>query len=96
LPSLSLRRVQLTYALLTAKEFIRNLIVCSPDERLTAHEALSHPFLGIRTTLGDEKDLKPTIRENLATGRSLNSAIDTIKAINKLREKEGKAQLGEI
>ncbi|KAE9366850.1 phosphorylase b kinase gamma catalytic chain [Stipitochalara longipes BDJ] len=79
-----------------AKDFIRNLIVCHPQERLTAHQALSHDFLDERTALSDNKNLKPTFRENFNAERTLHSAIDTIKAINQLREKDRKAQIGEI
>ena len=52
---------------------------------MTAHEALSHPFVAEET---QEKaaDLLPMIKKNFNARKTLHAAIDTIRAINKLRE----------
>jgi hypothetical protein len=52
---------------------------------MTAHEALSHPFV-VEETHEKEADLLPTVKKNFNARRTLHTAIDTIRAINKLRE----------
>ena len=59
---------------------------------MTAHEALSHPFVDetARQQQGAGAkgggDLLPVIKKNFNARRTLHAAIDTIRAINKLRE----------
>ena len=59
---------------------------------MTAHEALSHPFVDemARQIRGEGAkgggDLLPVIKKNFNARRTLHAAIDTIRAINKLRE----------
>ena len=63
---------------------------------MTAHEALQHPFVSeeSRLALGgapdksqsEQRDLLPVIKKNFNARRTLHAAIDTIRAINKLRE----------
>lgn len=59
---------------------------------MTAHEALSHPFVDelARQQRGEGAkgggDLLPVIKKNFNARRTLHAAIDTIRAINKLRE----------
>lgn len=54
---------------------------------MTAHEALSHPFVGEGSHAQQgEADLLPVIKQNFNARRTLHAAIDTIRAINKLRE----------
>lgn len=72
---------------LTAREFIRRCLTVDPASRMTAHEALSHPWI---TELGKappegEEDLLPTVKKNFNARRTLHAAIDTIRAINQLR-----------
>lgn len=52
---------------------------------MTAHEALSHPFVA-EETQEKEADLLPIVKKNFNARRTLHAAIDTIRAINKLRE----------
>lgn len=52
---------------------------------MTAHTALEHPFLS-EDHLGKAADLLPVVRKNFNARRTLHAAIDTIRAINKLRE----------
>jgi len=70
-----------------AKDFIRRCLTIDPAKRMTAHEALQHPFVaGYKT--GDDKgqNLLPTVKKNFNARRTLHAAIDTVRAINKLRE----------
>lgn len=56
---------------------------------MTAHQALSHPFVaGELKKEGEDKgsDLLPIVKKNFNARRTLHAAIDTVRAINKLRE----------
>ncbi|KAF3079993.1 hypothetical protein TWF569_001638 [Orbilia oligospora] len=68
-----------------AKDFIKRCLTIDPKARPTAHAALEHPFI-IEEQLEKEADLLPTVRKNFNARRTLHAAIDTIRAINKLRE----------
>lgn len=82
-----------------AKDFIRRCLTIDASRRMTAHEALQHPFLagydrrnggpgGVGSPTGptDETNLLPTVKKNFNARRTLHAAIDTVRAINKLRE----------
>ena len=78
---------------LSAREFIKRCLTIDPTKRMTAHEALSHPFVNDddeairqRGREGAGGDLLPVIKKNFNARRTLHAAIDTIRAINKLRE----------
>lgn len=77
---------------LAAREFIKRCLTIDPQQRMTAHEALSHPFVDemARQNRGEGAkgggDLLPVIKKNFNARRTLHAAIDTIRAINKLRE----------
>ena len=77
---------------LSARAFIKRCLTIDPQQRMTAHEALSHPFVDetARERDGRERDpggdLLPVIKKNFNARRTLHAAIDTIRAINKLRE----------
>ncbi|CCU77318.1 calcium/calmodulin dependent protein kinase [Blumeria hordei DH14] len=66
-----------------AREFIKRCLTIDPTKRLTAHQALSDPFVA---GLQKGNDLLPTVKLNFNARRTLHEAIDTIRAINKLRE----------
>ncbi|MCJ1373831.1 hypothetical protein MMC20_005061 [Loxospora ochrophaea] len=71
----------------SAREFIKACLTVDPTQRMTAHEALSHPFVAEeKTHEGADQDLLPTVKKNFNARRTLHAAIDTIRAINKLRE----------
>ena len=55
---------------------------------MTAHEALSHPFVAGEQAkrAGKGSDLLPVVKKNFNARRTLHAAIDTVRAINKLRE----------
>ena len=75
---------------MSAREFIKRCLTTDPTARMTSHEALSHPFVveprdrGVDE--GEAADLLPVIKKNFNARRTLHAAIDTIRAINKLRE----------
>ena len=76
---------------LSAREFIKRCLTVDPHKRMTAHEALSHPFVDPETREREggkqgQGDLLPVIKQNFNARRTLHAAIDTIRAINKLRE----------
>ncbi|KAI9724966.1 MAG: hypothetical protein M1812_000242 [Candelaria pacifica] len=68
-----------------AREFIKRCLTIEPTARMTTHEALSHPFVA-EEPAPNESDLLPVIKKNFNARRTLHAAIDTIRAINKLRE----------
>jgi calcium/calmodulin-dependent protein kinase I len=71
---------------LTAREFIRRCLTVDPGSRMTAHEALSHPWVADLGRPGEgEEDLLPIVKKNFNARRTLHAAIDTIRAINQLR-----------
>lgn len=82
---------------LSAREFVKRCLTIDPQQRMTAHEALSHPFVDemARQQRGEGAkgggDLLPVIKKNFNARRTLHAAIDTIRAINKLREGGGAA-----
>ncbi|KAF2667077.1 Pkinase-domain-containing protein [Microthyrium microscopicum] len=85
----------------TARTFIDRCLTVEPSRRMTAHEALSHPWIkqdatsagadaaSMETT--EKKDLLPTVRKNFNARVKLHAAIDTIRAINQLRAGQGAA-----
>ena len=68
-----------------ARKFIKRCLTIDPTQRMTAHEALSHPFVAEEHE-AKEADLLPVVKKNFNARRTLHAAIDTIRAINKLRE----------
>lgn len=79
-----------------AKDFIRRCLTIDPARRMTAHEALQHPFVvGYRGGADGDKgaNLLPTVKKNFNARRTLHAAIDTVRAINKLREGQNIAGL---
>ncbi|KAM4064576.1 kinase [Hirsutella rhossiliensis] len=70
-----------------AKDFIRRCLTVDHTKRITAHEALQHPFVADQEPSdGAGENLLPTIKKNFNARRTLHAAIDTVRAINKLRE----------
>lgn len=70
-----------------AKDLIKSILVVNPDERLTAEDALAHPWLSIK-----DKDLaKHTLNDQLLELRKFNArrkfraAVKAILTINKLK-----------
>jgi len=76
---------------LSARDFIKRCLTIDPTQRMTAYEALSHPFVAGEQVAKDGKgsDLLPVVKKNFNARRTLHAAIDTVRAINKLREGQG-------
>jgi serine/threonine protein kinase len=74
-----------------ARDFIDRCLTIDPTQRMTAAQALQHAFVaGRRGEPGDEQsDLLPVVKKNFNARRTLHAAIDTVRAINKLREGSG-------
>lgn len=93
----------------TAKAFIAQCLTVDPNNRPTAHQALTHPWLKEDETMDDAPvrrssaggaqkgregpDLLPTVRKNFNARVKLHAAIDTIRAINQLRAGGAAAQM---
>lgn len=81
----------------TARDFIKQCLTIEPKQRMTAHQALQHPWINAEdpmspdhaTAGGSAEDLLPTVKKNFNARRTLHKAIDTVRAINKLREGGG-------
>ncbi|KAJ5095596.1 Calcium/calmodulin-dependent protein kinase cmkB [Penicillium alfredii] len=75
-----------------ARNFINRCLATDPQVRMTAHQALQHPWVNPphdTTQTRTNEDLLPTVRKNFNARRVLHRAIDTVRAINKLREGGG-------
>lgn len=74
----------------SAREFINRCLTIDPKARITAHEALQHPWISNDLSSKQQgEDLLPTVKKNFNARRTLHKAIDTVRAINKLREGGG-------
>ncbi|CRG85660.1 Calcium/calmodulin-dependent protein kinase type I [Talaromyces islandicus] len=69
-----------------ARQFINRCLTIDPKARITAHEALQHAWINNDPSLKQGEDLLPTVKKNFNARRTLHKAIDTVRAINKLRE----------
>lgn len=75
-----------------ARNFINRCLTIDPQKRMTAHEALQHVWVNPpydQVKRGSGEDLLPTVKKNFNARRTLHRAIDTVRAINKLREGGG-------
>ncbi|KIV99872.1 hypothetical protein, variant [Verruconis gallopava] len=87
----------------TARDFIRRCLTIDPHARMTAHEALNHPWIreedvaAPKAKSAESKDgkvdLLPTVRKNFNARLKLHAAIDTIRAINQLRAGQAAATM---
>lgn len=76
---------------LQARDFIKRCLTVDPNNRMSAHEALSHPWITLpkdepESAGANGHDLLPVVKKNFNARRTLHTAIDTILAINKFRE----------
>lgn len=80
-----------------ARDFIKRCLTIDTKQRMTAHQALQHPWINAEDPMSPEQqktggvaeDLLPTVKKNFNARRTLHKAIDTVRAINKLREGGG-------
>ncbi|CAI2189351.1 7853_t:CDS:10, partial [Funneliformis geosporum] len=84
----------------TAKDFINKLLTVDPDSRLTAHQALSHPWLSepLPSPTGgfQNRDLLNSVRENFNARRTFKKAVDAVKAINTFKSHSRSASLANL
>lgn len=79
----------------SAREFIKRCLTVDPRQRMTAHQALQHAWIkpldptSPDKPQGEGEDLLPVVKKNFNARRTLHKAIDTVRAINKLREGGG-------
>jgi calcium/calmodulin-dependent protein kinase I len=76
-----------------ARDFIRRCLTTDPSRRLTAHQALDHPWIREERASAGGADLLPNVRRNFNARVKLHAAIDTIRAINQLRAGQGAAKV---
>jgi calcium/calmodulin-dependent protein kinase I len=78
-----------------ARDFIKKCLTIDPNQRMTSHQALQHPWMKSTDPASPEvqegggEDLLPIVKKNFNARRTLHKAIDTVRAINKLREGGG-------
>ena len=65
------------------------LLQFEPEKRLPLAEVLQHPWITNDLSSKQGEDLLPTVKKNFNARRTLHKAIDTVRAINKLREGGG-------
>ncbi|KAJ2358933.1 Calmodulin-dependent protein kinase cmk2, partial [Coemansia sp. RSA 2610] len=67
-----------------AKDFIRRCLRASPHERMTAEQALQHPWLS--GEYGATRDLLPDVIQNFNARATLRRAVLKIQAVNRMRK----------
>ncbi|KDN52698.1 Pkinase-domain-containing protein [Tilletiaria anomala UBC 951] len=70
-----------------AKDFIKNLLVIDPKVRMTASQALSHPWLAIQAVevQGAQMDLLPGMKTAFNAKKTFRKAVNGIRLINRLK-----------
>ncbi|CCU98311.1 unnamed protein product [Malassezia sympodialis ATCC 42132] len=70
-----------------ARDFIRRLLTVDPSARMTAQEALKHPWLARVPSIHDsgQKDLLPEIKKAFNAKATFRKAVNGIRMINRLR-----------
>lgn len=63
-----------------AKNFISKLLLVIPNKRMTAAEALQHPWLSTKSNV----DLLPHVKKNMKARMAFKKAIMAVRLINKL------------
>lgn len=70
-----------------ARDFINKLLTIDPKARLTANQALEHPWLAsmAASATSDQRDLLPDIKSAFNAKRTFRKAVHGIRLINRLR-----------
>jgi calcium/calmodulin-dependent protein kinase I len=70
-----------------AKDFINKLLVTDPKARLTAEQALRHPWLATHAAEehGAQKDLLPGMKTAFNAKKTFRKAVNGIRLINRLK-----------
>ncbi|CAO3670987.1 unnamed protein product [Umbelopsis ramanniana] len=79
-----------------AKDFITKLLTIEPDLRLTAHQALEHPWLQVEVKPAAEegKDLLPNVTKNFNARRTFKKAVDMVRLSQYLGHKHAASMGG--
>ncbi|KAH8547707.1 kinase-like domain-containing protein [Umbelopsis sp. PMI_123] len=80
-----------------AKDFINKLLTIDPEQRLTAHQALEHPWLKAEVKLAMEeegKDLLPNVTKNFNARRTFKKAVDMVRLSQYLGHKHAASMGG--
>ncbi|KAL7328973.1 Calcium/calmodulin-dependent protein kinase type I [Mucor circinelloides] len=73
-----------------AKFFIQRCLTINPEERITAHQALTHPWLSSNDSMKQrqQQNLLPTVRRNFNARRTFKKAVDLVRLSYQLRHKQ--------
>lgn len=71
------------FSFIIAKNFIRALLVPDPLKRLTATQALAHPWL--EGTTASNHNLMDNVRGIFDAKKRLRSAVEAVQALNTMR-----------
>ncbi|CAO3621062.1 unnamed protein product [Mucor fragilis] len=73
-----------------AKFFIQRCLTINPEDRITAHQALAHPWLSSNddSKQQQQQDLLPTLRRNFNARRTFKKAVDLVRLSYQLRHKQ--------
>lgn len=79
-----------------AKDFITKLLTIEPDVRLTAHQALEHPWLQaeVKPAAEEGKDLLPNVTKNFNARRTFKKAVDMVRLSQYLGHKHAASMGG--
>lgn len=79
-----------------ARDFIQRLLTVDPEKRMTAAEAMEHPWLAhveVQTAPGTQRDLLPDIKNAFNAKRTFRKAVHAIRMTNRLRNDTHEHQL---
>lgn len=77
-----------------ARDFIRRLLTIDQDARMTASQALQHPWIkSAGTQATAQKDLLPDIKSAFNAKRTFRKAVNGIRLVNRLRTETQEHQL---
>lgn len=78
-----------------ARDFIRRLLTIDQNERMTASQALQHPWIKHASVSQEaaQKDLLPDIKSAFNAKRTFRKAVNGIRLVNRLRNETQEHQL---
>ena len=78
-----------------ARDFICRLLTVDPEQRMTAKQALAHPWLADVNAEAEnaQRDLLPDIKNAFNAKRTFRKAVHGIRLVNRLRSETQEHQL---